>query len=95
MKRHKFAPSYGHMGDCGICGHIHNDPIHQSMKEEVARAICRERNCAGNCREENVPCKALKENLLHDTNIISHQADAAIKVMLERCAEAVKNLAKE
>lgn len=61
--------------------------MNSDLREAVARAICYQSHCAGKCRQEGVPCKALTEYLLHETCTIAHQADAAIAAVVERCAQ--------
>ena len=37
VEPHDHAPSAMHMGDCSICGHVEDAPIHRSLTREESK----------------------------------------------------------
>ena len=62
------------------------------LNERVARAICYNRAApACDCRAKgSTTCRALVENLMWESNEISSQAPAAIRIALEEAAKIVE-----
>jgi hypothetical protein len=34
LERHHYVPSYVHMGDCAVCGHVQESKIHYQRREK-------------------------------------------------------------
>ena len=63
----------------------------EELVERVARAICYNRAApACNCRAKGSTCRALVENLMWESNEISSQARAAVRLALEEAARVAE-----